>query len=222
MCFTEPTIEKSFMEDQIDTFDFPLLQCVDSSRPGSPHQDETVLKFEDARDCALEKFIPSNKPEEVCSSEEEKQLIRKSRKPKTKLGIKISKENLAEPEIVVIPPKKSWNLVAGSKPKEKLIDLELPEIESVENLTIKLPPPKENLVNLDENLILNEIKDELNLIKIEQSLDDIGSSPADATESDDSSKVLPIINLDDENIPSEQNVQTTAKGSRRKTKKKKK
>lgn len=224
MYFTGYIPDKPSMEDQTYTYpyDFPLLQSKDSSRAGSPLLDENVLKFEDAQDCAGDK-LTSDKSEEILgSSEEEKQLIRKNRKPRIKLGVKISKENVVDPEVVLVPPKRSWNIVAGSKPKEMFMGLELPDIESVEKFSIKLPPQKENLVDFGENLVLNEVKDDFNLIKMEKSVDENGSSPADATESDDSSKVLPIINLDTENVASEQNVQTAAKASKKKTKKKKK
>lgn len=146
--------------------------------------------FEDARDCTNETFNKENK-EFLCSKKEmqenslifaseeqpfeEKSLIKKIRKPKTKLGVKIgsvNKENVEntlntsslDKETTMPSSKRSWSSIAASKPAEKsLIDstekekedsLDLPTIESVENFTVTLP--KQNYTSC---IIMNDLID---------------------------------------------------------------
>ncbi|XP_008191608.1 breast carcinoma-amplified sequence 3 homolog isoform X1 [Tribolium castaneum] len=209
------------VQDVLDCVCVDLPQFEDVPMKKSPDSSlfESILKFEDAEDCSEKMTNALNKttdPEITCSSEEEKLSTRKARKPKTKLGVKITKEkeNASLVEIDVPPIKRSWNIVAASKPpKEKIIDLDLPEIESVESFAVNKLAKKENLIDIDV-----EVKND-ELLKIDnKSSDEIGSSP-DTTESDDSSKVPPIV--EDENLAPAQNSQTS-KSSRKKSKKKRK
>jgi hypothetical protein len=186
---------------------------------------ESILKFEDAEDCsekvtnALNKSDSKTESEITCSSEEEKLMTRKTRKPKAKLGVKITKEkenaSLIESETLLNPPKKSWNVVAATKPK--IMDME----DSVETVTVKLP---KNLIDVDVESVntKNESREDFNLLKMDKSSDENGSSPADTTESDDSSKIPPIVDVEDDNVAPTQIMQSSSKASRRKSKKKRK
>lgn len=212
--------------DVLDCIDLPPLEDPLKKSPDSPLF-ESILKFEDAEDCTSNEKMTNalNKTESeiTCSSEEEKITTRKTRKPKPKLGVKITKEkeNASLVESELNPPKRSWNIVAASKPpKERIIDLDLPEIECVETFTLKLPK-KENLIDIDveENTKNEEVAEDFNLLKIDKSSDENGS-PTDTTESDDSSKIPAIV--EDENTAPAQNLQSSSKNSRRKSKKKRK
>ncbi|XP_044255626.1 breast carcinoma-amplified sequence 3 homolog isoform X2 [Tribolium madens] len=212
---TTTKTKKKEVQDVFDCVSVDLLEDAPKKVPDSSLF-ESILKFEDAEDCSEK--MPMNKTESeiTCSSEEEKlSSTRKARKPKTKLGVKITKEkenaNLVESDV----PKRSWNIVAASKPaKEKIIDLDLPP--EIESFTVKLPQKKENLIDIDVEVKSPEIQEE-DLLKIDKSSDENNGSPTDTTESDDSSKVPAIV--EDENTVPAQNLQTS-KSSRKKSKKK--
>lgn len=221
---------------------------------------DSMVKFEDAEDCGNDiikkptsptkiDVKPTVESEVTCSSEEEKLVMsRKTRKPKTKLGVKISKEkeniltNPIETSETNLVPKRTWNIVVGSKPKmeksEKLLDFDgSDEIEYEENYTIKLP--KKDLIIENNDLIdigstgkfvEEKITEQEDLVKIDKSSDEekgdtTGSSPNETTESDDSSKIPPlanIIDVDDDNLTPSPSLQSSSKSSRKKPKKKRK
>lgn len=157
-----------------DLFDFPSLS-----------KNEDLLKeekFEDARDTAellesftamkIEKESKSYKsgkyqglePEEIVfSSEEEKNASKKPRKPKTKLGVRLSKNkdvtekdnDNSSVEFTIPTPRKGRNNVISTKEEEKSTIFDLSEIEKVDSFTLDMPKKsystvaKQNLFEID-------------------------------------------------------------------------
>lgn len=199
----------------------PLSDSLTRLEPFGALEEEKVeckkltKKLKNEKQQAIEKESVSSSEENVV---EEKILTKKPRKPKSKLGVKISnvnkenEENLVKKktetscEITLPAPRKSWSSIAASKPKEPEINL-----SDVENFTIELPrkTPKTNLIEADEEpsedilkdnilepekLYQSEVKvvtEELGLLKVDKFSDDekISSSQTETTESDDSSKI---------------------------------
>lgn len=143
--------------------------------------------FEDAVDCEDNTKVISKKDKRNNNKKgrthededvftEEKFPTKKTRKPKSKLGVKIininndnvkSETNIAEcsAEITLTTPlKRSWNSVAASKPIEKTVFVkeekknteDLPPIEFIEEFTITLPKKSciatSNLIDIDTPL----------------------------------------------------------------------
>lgn len=189
-----------------------------------------------------------------CTNEsgEDKNFAKRNRKPKTKLGIKIASINNENSNTSKKMEGWSWSSIAASKPaqekslidsveKEKTVSLDLPEIEFVEEFTVRLPRKSEpvcmvsDLIDINtpqddktikentSNDTLKIISEEVSLIKIDKSSDDekgeTSSSPAEATESDDSGKIQESAVFEDM-ISSKVIVAPVTKSSRRKKKKK--
>lgn len=236
----EDPIFETDMPDAVDDFSFTKrmddLKKIESDIYKLPPLSDSLTRLEPFGDVLEEEKIECKKltkklknekqqameKESVSSSEEnvveEKIVTKKPRKPKSKLGVKISnvnkenEENLVKKksetscEITLPAPRKSWSTIAASKPKEPEINL-----AEVESFTIELPKktPKSNLIETDEqpsedilkdNILEPEklyqsqvkvITEELDLLKVDKFSDDekVSSSQTETTESDDSSKI---------------------------------
>lgn len=189
--------------ENIDIFDFPLTKVKDND---VKDKNDTTLIIEgeyvkqdvyhDARDTeeiisdCKEEGKPKKKtfkpqkyqglqPEEIVfPTEEEKNLNKKLRKPKTKLGVRLSKgkdsfdntekdsENVSLP-VTTVPSKKSWSSIVSSKPiesdknsdisKKSLSTLDFAEPDSIDNIDVELPKKsystvaKQHLFEIDPN-----------------------------------------------------------------------
>lgn len=234
----EDPVFETDMPDAIDDFCFTKrmddLKKLESDIYKLPPLSDSLTRLEPFGDTLEEEKIECKKltkklknekqtmeKESVSSSEEnvveEKILTKKPRKPKSKLGVKISnvnkenEENLTKKrsetscEITLPAPRKSWSTIAASKPKEPEISL-----SDIENVTIELPKKtsKTNLIEaydeqpseeiLKDNILEPEklyqpkvVTEEINLLKVDKFSDDekISSSQTETTESDDSSKI---------------------------------
>lgn len=229
----EDEVFKPDSSPSLDDFDFSKhneeLEKIVSDIRQLPPLTDSITKldkiFDPDDDCSKLSKLKNDiqqvtERETISSSEEnvveEKPITKKPRKPKSKLGVRISnvnkenEENLSRKKTEVsceitlpTPPKRSWSSIAASKPKEP----EKTEVET-ETFTIDIPSQKHDLIELDDELDklkcemlepakvfeTDEVKvatEDFNLLKVDKSSDDekISSSQTETTESDDSSKV---------------------------------
>lgn len=123
------------------------------------------------------------------------------RKPKPKIGVKVTKNEIVEPIKSDDEPiectftlKKTWSSIAASKPKDDLIS-----VDEITEKTEKLDKSETNLI--DHQQIDNSDISDMNLLKIYNKSDDEkqeNGSHSETTESDDSSKVVQLIAMDTE------------------------
>lgn len=136
---------------------------------------------------------------------EEKQMSKKPRKPKTKLGVRLSLAKETEKTDIQIPEeaeppvieiKKSWSSIASCTPKSKLnVDTKQQSPEPVFNLhsqeDVELVLPENDGWDKSENLA-----QEIDISKLDKSDDEKqenNSSQTETTESDDSSKAPALL-----------------------------
>ncbi|XP_031358137.1 breast carcinoma-amplified sequence 3 homolog [Photinus pyralis] len=228
--------------DSVTTFNFPIPIKPKLYDDSNEHEKFTFSpifnksdsvkeeKFEDVKsenaevstdvmDLQKENKIPktgkqNREIEEVTlSSEEEKSSTKKVRKPKAKLGVRLSKSKELEKEVeafadITVPAKKSWSSIVSSKPAELELPppiLDLPTSEKIEEVAQEDLPKKsystaakQLLFEIDpnEDMCNSDVLQPERVYKDtedpkQESKSDENSSQNEATESDDSiSKVV--------------------------------
>lgn len=223
-----PPLEKLEYPRRSESPEEPLISLQtptgSNERPSETIDDDQPLKpIKKERRAKNDRYQGLEQKDIVSSSEEnvveDKTLPKKARKPKTKLGVRITninKENDEQKDDVSVDfhvslPKKSWSSVAASKPTVK-DSLEFPgKTSDVECITIsntlQSSALKQNIEsestlsnkstssNILEPVKLHyepKLADNPDLLKLDKSSDEekIESSQTETTESDDSSKVL--------------------------------
>lgn len=194
----------------------PLEKLEFPRRSQSPEEQLIMLKTPDEdlkcgnkkeRRTKNDRYQGLDQKDIVSSSEEnateEKNMQKKPRKPKTKLGVRIiniNKDNDEQKDDISVDfhialPKKSWSSIAASKPTSK-IDLEQNASSNIsepsafkQSILETQSPPSEILSNILEPQKVQY--EQISTIKIEKSSDEekVESSQTETTESDDSSKV---------------------------------
>ncbi|KAK9875810.1 hypothetical protein WA026_009595 [Henosepilachna vigintioctopunctata] len=237
-------------EDLKEDFDFPYLD--DKTDVDKELEFKTDM-FEDASDCCDNLLykneenalgdVKRNPKTDVIS--EEKVVTAKTRKPKTKLGVRIPNKHFPtkNEDIDAWAPKNSWNSVTNMKPREKALDLSEKEncelldvsdekstkksytsaVKSVKLIHIETPADDEAAIEIVEPPLPEYRNNTWYPNIIEKSSDDeknIEGSPGETTESDDSGKLLE--NQVTEDLTSPCVIQTVSKTNKKKSKKKRK
>ncbi|KAF5287899.1 hypothetical protein FQA39_LY04073 [Lamprigera yunnana] len=257
--FTFPNTIKTKHEvtkSEIDNFAFtPLFKRTDDVFPEEtvcePKLEEFVnIVKETAKETHSNKVTKLELEEVAISSEEEKYSGKKVRKPKTKLGVRLSKGKDFEKDansidIVLPPPKKTWSSIVSSKPDEIKLPTDFldtdkkPECEKSElpkksystaakHLLLEIDPNEDSNTTdaLVPEKIYHDVVEMQQDLKIDTKSDDEnkenGGSQNENTESDDSTKVI-AMDTEEDHCHSEviKGGQGTDKNVKKKSKKKK-